>query len=231
MTEAAARHHDGGRRFVSLGEARKENRPCQQRKQDHAALLARGYQLGGVGGRGASARSRTHWVAGGIKDLPGRGVGVTEDERYNAGVVALAPLIYLALLSLGLLLNRRLRFPFLPQAATRTVGWSLIGSGALLLGWFFRTLRSADTPADPRKPASRLVTSGPFRYTRNPAYLADTMIYVGISSLANALPAILLLPVALVVIQRGVVEREERYLERTFGEEYLNYKASVRRWV
>jgi protein-S-isoprenylcysteine O-methyltransferase Ste14 len=57
------------------------------------------------------------------------------------------------------------------------------------------------------------------------------MIYVGISSHANALPAILLLPAALVVIQRGVIEREERYLKRTFGEEYLNYKASVRRWV
>jgi protein-S-isoprenylcysteine O-methyltransferase Ste14 len=58
-----------------------------------------------------------------------------------------------------------------------------------------------------------------------------TMIYTGIASLANALWAILLLPVTLLVIQRGVIEREERYLERKFGDEYLSYKAHVRRWI
>jgi protein-S-isoprenylcysteine O-methyltransferase Ste14 len=58
-----------------------------------------------------------------------------------------------------------------------------------------------------------------------------TMIYAGIASLANALWALLLLPVVLLVIQRGVIEREERYLERKFGEEYLRYKARVRRWI
>ena len=58
-----------------------------------------------------------------------------------------------------------------------------------------------------------------------------TMFYTGIASFANALWAILLLPVALLVIQRGVIEREEHYLERKFGEEYLRYKAQVRRWI
>ena len=58
-----------------------------------------------------------------------------------------------------------------------------------------------------------------------------TMMYTGIASLRNALWAIVLLPVALLVIQRGVIEREERYLERKFGEEYLSYKARVRRWI
>jgi protein-S-isoprenylcysteine O-methyltransferase Ste14 len=58
-----------------------------------------------------------------------------------------------------------------------------------------------------------------------------TMIYTGIASLVNALWAILFLPVALLMIQRGVIEREERYLERKFGEEYLSYKARVRRWI
>jgi protein-S-isoprenylcysteine O-methyltransferase Ste14 len=57
------------------------------------------------------------------------------------------------------------------------------------------------------------------------------MMYAGIAALRNALWAIILLPVALLVIQRGVIEREERYLERKFGEEYLRYKARVRRWI
>jgi protein-S-isoprenylcysteine O-methyltransferase Ste14 len=58
-----------------------------------------------------------------------------------------------------------------------------------------------------------------------------TMIYTAIATLANAMWAIALLPVALLVTQRGVIEREERYLERKFGEEYLNYKARVRLWI
>ena len=57
------------------------------------------------------------------------------------------------------------------------------------------------------------------------------MIYAAIASLANALWPVLLLPGALLVIQRGVIEREERYLERKFGKEYLDYKAQVRRWI
>lgn len=87
--------------------------------------------------------------------------------------------------------------------------------------WFFFAMRRADTPIDPREPVSNLVTGGPFRYTRNPAYLSMAMIYTGISSLVNVLPSTLLLPAVLLVIQRGVIEREERYLERKFGEEDL----------
>ena len=83
----------------------------------------------------------------------------------------------------------------------------------------------------PYKPVSHIATEGPFRYTRNPAYLSMTMMYTGIAALANALWAIIVLPVALLVIQRGVIEREERYLERKFGGEYLSYKARVRRWI
>ena len=81
-------------------------------------------------------------------------------------------------------------------------------------------MRRAGTPANRYKQVSHIATDGPFRYTRNPAYLSMTMVYAGIASFANALWAILLLPVALLVIQRGVTEREERYLERKFGEAF-----------
>jgi protein-S-isoprenylcysteine O-methyltransferase Ste14 len=153
------------------------------------------------------------------------------DEQDKAGVVAPPPLIYLGALVVGLLLNRRFPITILPCRIVRSVGWPLLIGGVLLICWFEWTMRNAGTPANPYKPVSRMVTDGPFRYTRNPAYLSMTMVYTGIASLANALWAILLLPVALLVIQRGVIEREERYLERKFGEEYLRYKAQVRRWI
>ena len=153
------------------------------------------------------------------------------DDRDNAGVVAPPPLIYLGALTLGLLLDKKLSIPFLPRSIARTLGWSLLVAGVSHMGWFFFTMQRADTPIDPREPVSNLATDGPFRYTRNPAYLSMTLIYAALSSLANALSCILLLPAVLLVIQRGVIEREERYLERKFGEEYLRYKEQVRRWV
>ena len=92
-------------------------------------------------------------------------------------------------------------------------------------------MRDAGAPVRTDRPVPRLTTEGPFRYTRNPGYLCLAMIYAGIAVLRNSLCAIVLLPLMVLVIQREVIEREERYLERTFGEEYLDYKRRVRRWV
>ena len=100
-----------------------------------------------------------------------------------------------------------------------------------LTAWFIRTMRSAGTTLDLDKPVSTLVQDGPFRYSRNPGYLSLAMIYAGIAILRNAMWATLFLPLLLFVVQRELIEREERYLERTFAEEYLAYKSRVRRWV
>jgi protein-S-isoprenylcysteine O-methyltransferase Ste14 len=153
------------------------------------------------------------------------------DEQDNPGIKVPPPLIYLLPLLLGLILDRRAHIPFLPSGVRRIIGWPLVGGGVSLMSWFIFTMRRADTPIDPREPVSNLATDGPFRYTRNPAYLGLAMIYAGIAVLRNTLWAMLLLPLVLYVIQREVIGREERYLERTFGEEYLDYKARVRRWV
>jgi protein-S-isoprenylcysteine O-methyltransferase Ste14 len=153
------------------------------------------------------------------------------DEQDNPSIRVPPPLIYLLALLLGLLLNRKFHLPFLPRAVARVLGWPLVGGGIALEAWFLRTLHGADTTLRTDKPVSSLVQNGPFRYSRNPGYLSLTMLYAGIAILRNALWAILLLPLVLYVIQREVIEREERYLERTFGEEYQAYKGRVRRWV
>ena len=153
------------------------------------------------------------------------------DQRDNSGVRIPPPLTYLVPLVSGLLLDRKFHVPFLPHSMARVLGWVLLSKGVLLSSWFRRTMREADAPVRTDTPVPKLVTGRPFRYTRNPGYLSLALIYAGIAVLRNALWVILLLPAVLVVIQREVIGREERYLERTFGEEYLHYKRSVRRWV
>jgi protein-S-isoprenylcysteine O-methyltransferase Ste14 len=153
------------------------------------------------------------------------------DYQDNPGIKVPPPLIYLLPLILGLLLDRRVHIPFLPRRVARGLGWPLIGGGMLLGGWFRKTMHDAEAPVRTDRPVPRLTTEGPFRYSRNPAYLGLAMIYAGIGVLRNSLSVILPLPLVLYVIQREVIGREERYLERTFGEEYLEYKARVRRWV
>src|SRR5829696_6286494 len=116
---------------------------------------------------------------------------MADDERDNPGFLLPPPMTYLLTLVLGLVLDRRSHVPFLPRGLARILGWPLLG-GVLLNEWFLLTMRRADTPINPRKPVSKLTTQGPFRYTRNPAYLSLTMVYAGIALLKRALWAILL---------------------------------------
>ena len=149
----------------------------------------------------------------------------------NPGVVAPPPLIYAGTLALGLLANAIYPVRFLPRGLSRALGWPLAASGLAILPLALREMKRAETNVDPYHPATAIVVEGPFRYTRNPIYVGFTLIYGGISALANALPPILLLPAVIAVMRRSVIEREEIYLERKFGDEYLRYKGRVRRWI
>ncbi|MGI8858613.1 MAG: methyltransferase family protein [Rubrobacteraceae bacterium] len=160
---------------------------------------------------------------------------MSEDNREgvdNPGVVAPPPFIYAGTLAAGLLLNRLrpIRLP-LPRGLSRVLGL-LMTAGGLVFGlWGVREMRRAETNLDPRKPTTAIVDAGPYQFSRNPLYVGMTLMYCGISAFANALLPFLMLPSVLAVMRNGVIEREELYLEEKFGEEYLAYKARVRRWV
>jgi protein-S-isoprenylcysteine O-methyltransferase Ste14 len=100
----------------------------------------------------------------------------------------------------------------------------------------FSYLALFSTPAV-RVPTTRvdgpttITAAGPYCFSRNPIYRAFTLLYAGVTVLANARWVAVLLPGVLIVMQRGMIEREERYRERGFGDEYRRYKAHVRRWV
>lgn len=109
-------------------------------------------------------------------------------------------------------------------------GWLLVVAGFAMLVWGLATLVRFRTTFHPDRAASRLVVAGPYRYSRNPIYVAMTALYSGVALLANTLWPFLLLPVVLVIVAVLVIAREERYLARTFGEEYSQYCRRVGRW-
>ena len=151
----------------------------------------------------------------------------------GAGVHFPTPLIYLGGLVLGFFAGRLFHLPDLglPTAVSYIFGGILILVGLVVnfagAGLFLRRR----TAIIPFKPASSLVTSGIYGWTRNPMYLGIALIYAGIAILLNSLLALVLLPVVLVIIQTRVIAREEAYLERAFGNDYLAYKHRVRRWI
>ena len=99
------------------------------------------------------------------------------------------------------------------------------------MGTLVQAFGRARTPVDPYKPSEAIVTDGPYRLTRNPAYLGMALTYAGIAIVSNAPWALVPLPVAIAVIDRGVIAREERYLEQKFAAQYTDYKRRVRRWI
>jgi protein-S-isoprenylcysteine O-methyltransferase Ste14 len=152
-------------------------------------------------------------------------------ERDISGVVAPPPLIFLAGLAVGFGLEALLPGSSLPDALAWILGVALLLAGLALLFSFERAFQRKQTAANPWRPTTAIATEGPYRLTRNPAYVGMALVYVGIAVCSQALWVLLPLPVVLAIIDRGVIAREERYLERKFGQEYLDYKRRVRRWV
>lgn len=156
-----------------------------------------------------------------------------KDKNDNANVRFPPPLIYLGTLVLGIVAGRALHLPGfgLESNARNILGWALVLLGAVLNFSGAGLFRYLGTAIIPFKPATRLVTSGIYRWTRNPMYLGMAVMYAAIAILFDSLAAVILLPIVLLLIQTQVIAREEAYLERVFGDEYRAYKGRVRRWI
>jgi protein-S-isoprenylcysteine O-methyltransferase Ste14 len=149
----------------------------------------------------------------------------------TAQVLVLPPMVYGAAFILGLLLHLVFPLHILPATLARGIGVVCVLVSIPLALATLRVLARAHTPVDPMKPTTALVTEGPFRYSRNPLYVALTLLYVGVALLINALWILLLVVPVLLVIRYGVIAREEAYLTRKFGDAYRQYTAQVRRWL
>lgn len=156
-----------------------------------------------------------------------------EHSEESSGVVVPPPLIYLSMLLMACLLDFYVcRLPLgLSSDWRRTVAAALAAAAVPLLAGALGGFRRAGTRPEPWKPSTAIVRTGVYRLTRNPMYMAMMLVYLALAVALDSGIAVLFAAPLLLVIQQGVVRREERYLERTFGEEYLEYKRSVRRWI
>ncbi len=152
-------------------------------------------------------------------------------EQDAPGVIARPPFIYLGFLVLGLMLNWLWPQPLLPETLRYILGGALIALGLALALLSIRRFKAAGTNFDTQKPDTAILTEGPYQISRNPIYIGFTATYAWIGIALDAPWVWVLLIPTLVVMHYGVIAREERYLERKFGQEYLDYKASVRRWL
>jgi protein-S-isoprenylcysteine O-methyltransferase Ste14 len=151
--------------------------------------------------------------------------------RDHSGVFVPPPLLYALVFIVGMLLQRVWPVGTLPRQVGRATGIVCIVSGMILIVWSIQTFWRVGTSVIPVRLSTAIVTDGPFRFTRNPMYVVLALLYLGAAFWLNMLWPLLLFPVLLFLVQFYVITREEQYLERKFGEEYLQYKSTVRRWM
>jgi protein-S-isoprenylcysteine O-methyltransferase Ste14 len=139
--------------------------------------------------------------------------------------------VYLASIGIGSMLEFAWQLPFLPHALAAPLGILLTLAAVVLFFSSVGKFRAAGTPVPGNKLTTAIVRSGPYRFSRNPIYLAFSLLHLGIAIWVNSLWLVATLIASVAVMARVVIPREEQYLERRFGTEYLDYKKSVRRWL
>ena len=152
----------------------------------------------------------------------------------KAGVIPWPPLIYVAGIAISLILHALYPLPWFGSPMSDilvAVGWLALLAFVALLFTAIRTMNKAKTPINPNAQPEHLVTSGPFGISRNPIYLADTLLLIGVGLVSGITWFLPLALVASFLTQKLAIEREERWLADKFGKRYRDYSKRVRRWI
>jgi len=147
------------------------------------------------------------------------------------GVAIAPPLLFVLPIVASLALEWLVPTSFVHGAFRWILGVLIAVAGVALNVGGFITQKRAGTDPFPFNPSTRIVAHGLYRFTRNPMYIGFALCTFGLAILVDSAWMLLAVPIGLILIDRIVVTREERYLERKFGEEYLSYKRRVRRWL
>ncbi len=114
---------------------------------------------------------------------------------------------------------------------TSALGWGLIAAGLLLASWAFAQFRAHETSIIPRNTPSAMITRGPYRFSRNPIYLADVLLLAGFSLLQGSVIGLILLPLFMWVINLRFIQGEEAGLRAKFPEDFAKMCETTRRWI
>src|SRR5215212_9037505 len=141
------------------------------------------------------------------------------------------PFVALLFIALAYFLGRFVPVPFVVPMVIRNIGLLLTFIGFLLGVGAFIEFRRARTTLDPHGSAKQVVTSGIYRFTRNPIYLGFLLMVIGLPLNSGLIWGIVMAPFYVFIMNGLIIEHEEAYLERKFGETYTSYTSRVRRWL
>lgn len=156
---------------------------------------------------------------------------MTVSHTDNPGVIARPPRIFMAALALGFGLELLFPTSFVHGVARFALGAALAAAGIWLVATAIRQQRAAGTNIETHRPTETIVRDGLYRFSRNPIYIGLFGIYLGCAVLGDSLWLLALALPLYGVMHYGVIAREERYLERKFGDTYTRYRSTVRRWL
>ncbi|SRR6266540_425814 len=154
-----------------------------------------------------------------------------EQDHPNINKNVHPPIVALMFIVIAYFLGRFVPFPFVAPNVLRDVGLLLTFVGFLLGIAALMEFRKARTTLDPHGSAKQLVTSGIYRFTRNPIYLGFLLMVVGLPLDSGLYWGIVMAPFYVIMMDRLVIEREEMYLEKKFKDAYTSYTSRVRRWL
>ena len=156
---------------------------------------------------------------------------MTDNKSDVAGVIALPPLIYAAFTIMGFAIDWVWPVALLPNTTQFVLAGLSIVAGVALAAWSLPQFAKLGTSVNVYRPTTALITTGPYRFSRNPLYLSLALLQVGIAFAADSVWVMVLLAPTLMLVSHGVIRREESYLTAKFGDDYRRYCAKVRRWL
>jgi protein-S-isoprenylcysteine O-methyltransferase Ste14 len=149
----------------------------------------------------------------------------------NPEIITFPTAIFATFFITGIISDRALNYNLLFDGFRHPFGWAIILIGLILYGWASKQFFRGMIYTKAKQPAVAIVTKGPYKFSRNPMYLAASMVYLGLSiTFGKTITLVFLIP-CLAVLHYGVILREENHLKAKFGDQYLKYQSKVRRWI
>jgi protein-S-isoprenylcysteine O-methyltransferase Ste14 len=153
------------------------------------------------------------------------------EHKDHANVRIAPPILTLLHIIAAFLLARLIPLPFAVPRIVEYIGFALVVIGFLFGLGAVLAFRRAHTTLDTYHPVSSIVTSGVYSFSRNPIYLGFLLMVIGIPLNTGTYWGVILAPIFILLCNKLVIEHEETYLEKKFGEIYTSYKSRVRRWL